>query len=181
MIGWQNRFFFCYDCINGELFLIVGAVLDYTPGQVEGVIDEAGSVPNGDGLRDRGKRVRTGLTFRTCSWNHLQPDSSYIKMTKNNWNLCLQFLSHKSKKQKLWYKTLTHLYFSVFSEDIIVTRAVQDLQHHEPPGGSWCSASSTVTHFINTHLMVVMELLDQQFPVLEVIVDTEVPCLIDVA
>lgn len=29
--------------------------------------------------------------------------------------------------------------------------------------------------------MVVMELLDQQFPVLEVIVDTEVPCLIDVA
>lgn len=54
MIGLQNRFFFCYDCINGELFLIVGAVLDYSPGQVEGVIDEAGSVPNRDGLRDRG-------------------------------------------------------------------------------------------------------------------------------
>lgn len=55
MIGLQNFFFFfCYDCINGELFLILGAVLDYSPGQVEAVIDEAGSVPNRDGLRDRG-------------------------------------------------------------------------------------------------------------------------------
>lgn len=32
-----------------------------------------------------------------------------------------------------------------------------------------------------THLVVVMELLDQQFPVLKVVVHTEVPCLIDVA
>lgn len=51
---WITELSFCNDCINGELFLTVGAVLDYSPGQVEGVIDEAGSVSNRDGLRDRG-------------------------------------------------------------------------------------------------------------------------------
>lgn len=34
--------------------------MDYSPGQVEGVIDEAGSVSNGDGLGDRRSESEPG-------------------------------------------------------------------------------------------------------------------------
>lgn len=46
-----------FSVIASELFHLCprgGAMLDHSPGQVEGVVDEAGSVANGDDLRDTG-------------------------------------------------------------------------------------------------------------------------------
>lgn len=46
--------FFC-NCIRAVPSVSTGgAMLDHSPGQVEGVVDEAGSVANGDDLRDTG-------------------------------------------------------------------------------------------------------------------------------
>lgn len=66
--------------------------LDYSPGQVESVVDEAGSVSNGDGLRDRRSEWEPGSEREQetyCSCNRTAVTSKWLItkriLVKNIW------------------------------------------------------------------------------------------------